>query len=181
MINMDNILHTGCLLLIGCCLLLAGCGDLDHADLQEFIAEAKSKPKGVIEPLPTFDLYQSFTYSAVSLWSPFEKPLNSSAESNAGGRSAVEPDQSRQKEYLEGFSFSSFELVGSIEKDGVIWSLVNDGDGGVHRVKPGDYLGKNHGRIVAVAETELSLIEIVPDGKSGWVERPRVLAFRERD
>jgi type IV pilus assembly protein PilP len=160
---------------------LAGCGGNEHADLREFIDEAKSKPKGVIEPLPTFNLYESFTYSAVSLWSPFEKPLTASADNSGGGKSAVEPDESRQKEYLEGFGFSSFTLVGSIKKDGTLWSLVNDGEGGVHRVKPGNYLGKNHGKIVAVDETKLNLIEIVPDGKSGWVERPRTLAFGEND
>jgi type IV pilus assembly protein PilP len=50
----------------------------------------------------------------------------------------------------------------------------------VHRVKVGDYLGRNHGRIVAIDEARVDVVEIVPDGEGGWLERPRSLALKER-
>jgi type IV pilus assembly protein PilP len=50
----------------------------------------------------------------------------------------------------------------------------------VHRVKVGDYLGRNHGRVVGIDEAKVDVIEIVPDGEGGWLERPRSLALRER-
>ena len=54
------------------------------------------------------------------------------------------------------------------------------GAGGVHRVKVGDYLGRNHGRIVSVDEAKIDVVEIVPDGEGGWLERPRSLTLKER-
>jgi type IV pilus assembly protein PilP len=36
-------------------------------------------------------------------------------------------------------------------------------------------MGKNHGRIVAINPNQISLLEIVPDGQDGYIERPRTL------
>ena len=159
---------------------LACSGGREHADLKLFMEEVRSHPQGEIEPLPTFRMYESFKYSVAAFRSPFEKPLAATAD-NLGGRTAVKPDQNRAREYLEDFNISAISLVGTIEKDGVIWSLINDGEGSVHRVTVGNYLGKNHGQIVAVKVSQIDVIEIVPDGKTGWVERPRALALKEKD
>ena len=158
--------------------LLMGCGDRQHEDLQLFMEGAKSQPVGEIEPLPTFRPYQTFRYSAIAMRSPFEMPLSAVAKEDSSGKLAVEPDEYRKKEYLEGFNFSSFSLVGILEQGSTTWSLVNDGGGGVHRITIGNYLGKNHGRITGVSDARMEILEIVPDGKGGWVERPRTLALK---
>ncbi|EAA3799172.1 pilus assembly protein PilP, partial [Salmonella enterica subsp. enterica] len=46
--------------------------------------------------------------------------------------------------------------------------------------KVGDYLGRNHGRVTAVDEAGINVVEIVPDGEGGWLERPRSLTLKER-
>lgn len=177
---MDKVFSNKYLLLIGLCLSCLGCSKgVEHEDLQIFVEEAKSQPEGEIDPLPTFHPYETFKYSVVSHRSPFEVPLTITAEGTVGRKSTVKPDGNRKKEYLESFNFSSFQLVGSIKKDGTLWSLINDGDGGVHRVTLGHYIGKNHGKIVGISDSKVDVIEIVPDGKSGWVERPRALALKE--
>ncbi len=169
------------LALAATCLLIAGCTpDGNHADLQQFMEQAKTQPQGEIEPLPTFRMYEAFKYSVVAQRSPFEKPLTATAD-DSQGRVAVKPDENREKEYLEGFNFAALVMVGTLEKDGVLWSLVDDGEGSVHRVTVGNYLGKNHGKIVSVSPSQLDVVEIVPDGKEGWVERPRALALKEND
>jgi type IV pilus assembly protein PilP len=38
-------------------------------------------------------------------------------------------------------------------------------------------MGQNYGRIIGVNETRVELIEIVPNGRGGWVERPRSLTL----
>ncbi len=168
-------------LLAALSLVCLGCsGDRDHADLKLFMNDARTKPQGEIEPLPTFRMYESFKYSVVAFRSPFEKPLTVTAE-DVDRKAAVKPDETREKEYLEAFNVSAITLVGVLKRDGITWSLVDDGEGSVHRVTLGNYLGKNHGKIVAVTASQLELIEIVPDGKSGWVERPRALALRENN
>ena len=158
--------------------LLVGCGAEKHEDLRVFMEEAKSQPVGEIEPLPTFRPYQTFRYSAIALRSPFDKPLSAIAKEDSSGKLAVEPDEHRKKEYLESFNFSSFSLVGVLDQGGTTWSLVDDGGGGVHRITIGNFLGKNHGRITGVSDTRMEVLEIVPDGKGGWVERPRTLALK---
>ncbi|MFX5611339.1 type 4a pilus biogenesis lipoprotein PilP, partial [Acinetobacter baumannii] len=46
---------------------LAGCGGgSDFADLQSSRDEVRARPKGTIEPLPKFQPYEAFTYSAAS-------------------------------------------------------------------------------------------------------------------
>ncbi|MFN3397953.1 MAG: pilus assembly protein PilP, partial [Sulfurimicrobium sp.] len=69
---------------------------------------------------------------------------------------------------------------GTIQRPGAtVFALIEDGDGGVQRVKVGNYLGKNHGRITEIAPSQITLVEIVPDGRDGWVERPRSLTLSE--
>ncbi len=70
-------------------------------------------------------------------------------------------------------------MVGTLANDGGVFALVS-GAGGVHRVKVGDYLGRNHGRILAIDESKIDVVEIVPDGEGGWLERPRSLSLKER-
>ena len=96
--------------------------------------------------------------------------------------SSVKPDFNRVKQFLEQFSYDSLQMVGSLNLGGTLWALVQDSEGGVHRVKEGDYLGRNHGKIVSTLETQLSVIEIVPTGdEDSWMERPRTMKVRGLD
>ena len=167
-------------LLVAGALLIQGCSQQEHSDLHQFMAAEKAKPAGEIEPLPTFSAYKTFNYAAIAFRRPFEPPMLLGPEESIKGRKTVEPDMSRKKEHLESFNFSALTLVGTVTKDGVMWSLVNDGQGGIHRVKVGNYMGKNHGKIVSVSGSRIDLVEIVPDGKGSWIERPRALALQEK-
>lgn len=161
---------------------LVGCtGGGDHQDLRDYIAETKRRPKGQIEPLPSFRPYKAFAYGAMTLRSPFDPPVEEKKRLLAASNSNVKPDLSREREYLEGFNLSSLTMVGTLEKDGTLWALVNDAEGGVHRVTIGNYMGKNHGRIVAATGSQLDLVEIVSDGQNGWLERPRSIKLQEKE
>ncbi len=162
--------------------LLAGCSSGgEHSDLYQYMDKVRKEPRGEIEPLPSFRAYKSFDYAAIAMRSPFDAPVIIGEKQRVVGRSTVKPDENRRKEYLEGFNFAALSLVGSLSRDGNDWSLINDGEGGIHRVKVGNYLGKNHGRIVDMSPINVDVIEIVPDGKGGWLERPRSLALKEKE
>lgn len=159
--------------------LIAGCGgDREFRDLQGFMAQARAKPGGKIEPIPTFPPYETFKYGAMALRSPFDVPTTLTAARVAGNPAAA-PDESRAREVLENYNFAALAMVGVLDRDGRRWSLVDDGAGQIHRVTVGNYLGKNHGRIVTVTESRIDVIEIIPDGEGGWVERPRTLSLKE--
>ncbi len=160
--------------------LLVGCSSGgEHADLRNYINETKSQPAGRIEPIPPFKPYKSFVYSAAAKRSPFDRPLEVKRRIVAASNSDVKPDFNRAKEFLEGFDLSAIKMVGNLEKGGVLWALLSDPTGTIHWVKTGNYVGKNHGRIVETAENKIEIIEIVSDGLDGWVERPRILALSE--
>ncbi|MCV6614551.1 MAG: pilus assembly protein PilP [Cellvibrionaceae bacterium] len=150
-----------------------------HQDLRDYIEETKRRPLGRIEPLPEFRPYKAFSYGAIKLRSPFERIKEEQKQEFIGSSAGVEPDFAREREYLEGYSMAELKMVGTIEKDNTLWALVNDSDGGVHRVTTGNYLGKNHGRVIAAAQGQLDIVEIIPDNLGGWVERPRVLKLEE--
>lgn len=156
--------------------LLAGCSGGDMSDLDDFMQEKRSRPGGIIEPIPTFKAYEAFAYSATALRSPFERPIEVRELAQLQAIAAIKPDENRPKEFLEQYTFDSLRMVGTLERDNDHWSLIKDPDGGVHRVKPGNYLGRHHGKIVAMTDTYVSVVEIVSDGTpDGWVERPRTI------
>lgn len=159
-------------------LVLGGCGGADTSDLKRFVDDTLNKPRGRIEPIPVFKPYEFFSYSAAGLRSPFELPVVEASELKVQTDSDVRPDMDRPKEHLEQYPLGSLAMVGTLMKaGGSLWALVKDGDGGVVRVAQGQYMGQNYGRVVSIDEYKINLIEIVPNGIGGWIERPRTLAL----
>ncbi len=171
--------------LIASVLLLQACGGGEpYADLQTFMAESKEKAatKGSIDPIPAFRPYQAFQYSATAMRAPFDVPIDVKELVRIGGpRSDVEPDENRSKEFLERFNLEGLMMVGSLEQRGRLWVLIDDQEGAVHRVTVGNFLGRNHGKIVEVSESQLSVVEIVSSGENSWIERPRTIKLREAE
>lgn len=132
--------------------MLAGCGaNSEFGDLQAYMNEVRARPKGNIEPLPKFQPYEAFTYSASNLRSPFQPPVKIDLTVRQKGNKVVKPDETRVKQFLEGFNIETFEMVGTLSNAQGTFALVK-GAGGVHRVRVGDYLGRNDGKVVARRE-----------------------------
>jgi type IV pilus assembly protein PilP len=166
-------------------LALSACSSNNgFSDLDRFMAAARAKPRGHVDPLPTFKAYKAFTYSASNRRSPFSPPATVeqlTKKKEVAASSNVKPDFDRPKELLESFSISSLKMVGTLKKDGsgTLWALIEDNQGGIHRVKVGQHMGKNFGKIVAINNSQIDLIEIVPNGHGGWLERPRSLTLAD--
>ncbi|MFT5591990.1 MAG: type IV pilus assembly protein PilP [Oceanicoccus sp.] len=162
-------------------IFLAACSDSNTSDLQEFIAETTAKPKGRIAPLPEFKPYSAFIYSASALRSPFESPVAFEELSNRVDDTVDPPSQVRVKEALERYNLSELSLVGTLSKDvdGKLKALVKTQAGNVHMVEQGQYMGKNHGRIVNVNDNKIEIIEVVPNGSGGWISRPQTLGLNQ--
>ncbi len=162
-------------------LVLVSCVQQDPlTDLKAYVQEQDAKPKGTIPPPPEFAPAEFVSYTASSKRSPFEipRPVELVQEEKETPKSNVKPDLARVKEYLETFRIENISMVGTIfgyEDDQTLWALLKDGQGEVHRVKAGNYVGRNFGKIIDINETQIDLIEIVPSGKDSWVERPRVI------
>ncbi|MEM9304660.1 MAG: pilus assembly protein PilP [Pseudomonadota bacterium] len=163
---------------------LAACAG-DHAELRQQIAAVKQSPGEQIEPLPTIETPETFEYEAMDLREPFagavSQPLPEDEEI-AAIAAGPRPDFNRRKEVLEGFELDSLEMVGTYfsEESERFFGLVEDPDGLLHRVAAENYLGRNHGRIVAVFDDRIEVIELVADGAGGWSERDAALVLDEQ-
>jgi type IV pilus assembly protein PilP len=155
---------------------LPGCSTgQDFADLRKQLESIRQRPKGAIKPPPEFKPQPIFSYSAHKKRSPFLPPTDEMAI-DFKETATVAPDLTRPREYLEQYNIEALKMVGTITRPGgPLEALISDSDGGVHRVKVGNYMGKNFGRVSVVEGTRIAVVEIVPDGHEGWVERPRTI------
>ena len=159
-------------------LLLVACQE-EKEDLSVFVASVKAMAKPDIEPIPVIKSYEKFTYAATELRNPFMKTIVQQVEKVAVfSDNGVRPEEYRRKEALEFYSLAELQLVGTLEQKG-IWALIRSSDGVVHRVQSGNYIGQNHGKILTIGETELTLKEIVPEASGGYIEHESVLAVVE--
>lgn len=158
---------------------LSGCdGRDDFSDLDAYMNQMRLQPPAQIEPTPAIRSYPSFTYDAASLRSPFQPPLRVDPAGRLRGSSNVAPDPARVKQFLEGFGIEQFEMVGTLSNASGSFALLR-GAGGVYRLKVGDYLGRNDGRVIAISDSQIEVVEIVPDGAGAWLERPRTIPLKE--
>ena len=157
-------------------MLATGCVDDDHADLAAFADETARKfrpaPTSGTDPSPATPSAEPITYTARESRSPFEPP--STLRPIADGQPLVAPDFEREKGHLEGFPLTQLRLVGNLFGRQVHRALIRDPDGLVHTVGIGDHMGTDFGRVLAIGDGGIELVEIVRDA-SGWVERTRFL------
>jgi len=160
--------------------VLTGCGSGDpYGDLREEMEKIKRQPRGSIKPPPEFKTYKNFVYSAALLRSPFQPPVEVAPVSVVASGKRVTPDFNRTPEQLEEFSIEALAMVGTINKPGdELEALIRDNRARIHRVVVGNYLGKNHGKVLGITANKIDVLELVPDGQDGWVERPRSMVLR---
>jgi type IV pilus assembly protein PilP len=170
----DQRLKAG--LLLAMSVILMSCAS-DNTDLHEFIEQTRSKHLGSVQPLPQFKPYQNFTYSASDLRDPFEPAFQVEEEEQVNG---LRPNSQRPKEPLENFPMDTLRMVGILEQNDQTWGLIKDPQNVVHRVQVGNYAGQNEGQIVSVSEDKIELIEIIPDGLGGYIERNATLGIGDQ-
>ena len=151
----------------------------DMDDLDQYINSIKARPGGRIEPLPEITPYEVFTYTADAdgLRSPF---VPDSPQAVAGSQlGGTRPDPERSREFLEQFPLDTLRMVGTLALGDTNFGLIQTSDGLIHRVIPGNYLGQNDGRIVAVNDSEIALVEIISDGIGGYLEREAAVGLAD--
>jgi len=156
--------------------LLAGCTG-GTEDLQAWVAAEKHKPGPQLEALPVLKTFETFEYKDQDQRDPFGPSLEEQRE--AASAVGTRPDQ-HPKEPLEQFPLDSLKMVGTIGAGGGMEGLLKDPDGVIHRVHMHNYAGQNNGKITAIAEDHIDLVELVPNGSGGWMERQATVALGEK-
>lgn len=159
------------------CLVALGLGACanDMDELKQKVTEIKARPGDRIEPLPEIKPYEAFKYDASGERSPFTP--SSSAKSNLA--TSARPDIQRPREFLEQFPLDTLQMVGTLQLQGKNFALLQGKDGLVHRVQVGSYIGQADGRVTSITNNKVSVLELVPDGLGGYIERAAALTLKE--
>ncbi len=162
--------------------LTAGCAQ-SRAELDAYIAEVKQRPGQPLPPLPVMKTFPPFEYAAHELRDPFSPIGDGDDEESqiaAASGTGIAPIPGRRKEELESVPLDSLDMVGTIGAGETIVGLIKDPLGVIHQVKPGNYMGQNHGRILQIFEDRIELTEIFPNGLGGYEERRSPIALDDK-
>lgn len=143
-------------------------------EVEAWVAEVRARPAPPLDPLPIMRQFESFEYAPVGLRDPFEMPA---PDRNAGNGKGPDPD--RRKEALEAYPLDSLDMVGTIGAGGNLIGLVMAPDRVTYRMRVSNYMGQNDGKITGIFDDRIELVELVPDGAGGWLERQAKIALED--
>lgn len=143
--------------------LITACSDRQMLDLTLYVEQIKARPASSINPPPVPPAINAFEYIAGERRDPFapQLALLESEESINGGNPAAQPDLQRRQETLESYPLDSLRMVGTLSRDGKQWALIRSQDDVIHRVSVGSHMGQHHGRVVAIQERRITLVELI--------------------
>lgn len=148
-------------------LALAGCAR-GLGELEQRVEEIKARKGAPLEPLPVMKTFETFEYTAQGMRDPFSP---SADEQVVGVPSGPRPDVNRPREELENFPLDALDMVGTLGLGSDQTGLIKDPDGVIHQVRADNYMGQNFGRITSISESQIELVELIPNGVGGWIER----------
>jgi type IV pilus assembly protein PilP len=160
---------------------LSAC-ESDQEDMQRWMAEQRAQVKPSVPPITAPKKFTPQAYTEAASFEPFNVLKLTQAlrrESNQPSTSElIAPELARRKEALEAFPLDAMAMVGSMDRNGQPVALVRV-DKLLYKVRVGEYLGLNYGRITRINETEVGLREIVQDAAGEWIERVATLQLQE--
>ena len=170
---------------------VAGCVSSDMSDLEKQVSKIMSKPGGRLEPLPEIKPYEAYVYESgkSEARNPFKRfyvvEQSLAIEESEGPvddgltEEMKNEIQNRNREELEGFELDSIKMVGTLQNEDNHWGIVLDPGGIVHRVKTGNYIGLNIGKITSIQEEQIEVREIIKDNSGRYGERQALLPLTE--
>jgi len=159
-------------------LLLTACNGGPAGDLVAYVEQVKTAQAKVPETPQVPEKHETFRYRADSegIRDPFMGQVSRIATQKQPGE-GVRPDDGRGRQALEQYPLESLSLVGSMSSANRTVALVRSGDGVIHQVRVGDYMGQNYGKVIAIEAKQVRLRELVPDGSGGWQERSATVSL----
>ena len=144
------------------CLAFSGCSSDRHLeDVKQFVKESENLPRGRIDPLPEVRPYEPFEYAAYDLTDPFVARKPAATQPSARVSNDPRLDPNRRKGPLEAFPLENLKMVGTLQQKRENFALILTPDKNLYRVKSGDFMGQNFGRIIDINESAVKLKELV--------------------
>lgn len=135
--------------------MLIACSSSGEKELDNYIQTVKARKARPIEPIPSYIPHSKFAYPETDhRRDPFKQK-----ELVTDDPDQFAPDITRPKAPLEAFPLDALKFVGILQQGPHIWGLVSLPTGEIVRVRPGDYMGKDYGKIIRITQTTLVLEE----------------------
>jgi len=183
-----NVHRYNILGLMLCLLVVGGCVSRDISDLDRWTQEVLKRPGGRIEPLPEIKPYQAYAYQSAEkdARDPFtafhqKKPPDDIKEEEDLGLTAEMRREinERHRAVLAQSALDRLRMVGTIENAAEQWAIISDPGNTVHRVRVGNYMGRNIGKIVNIFEDRGELRDIGQGTGGRWEERQAAIVLVE--
>lgn len=160
---------------------LSGC-ESNQDDLRRWMTEQRAQVKPSVPPISEPKKFTPQAYTEATSFEPFNILKLTQAlrrDSNQPSTSElIAPELARRKEALEAFPLDTMAMVGSLSRAGHPVALIRV-DKLLYKVRVGEYMGLNYGKITSINETEVGLREIVQDAAGEWIERVATLQLQE--
>jgi type IV pilus assembly protein PilP len=70
-------------------------------------------------------------------------------------------------------------MVGSLSQKKEYYALIKTPDNNLYRVRTGDFMGQNFGRVIDITESSVKLKELIQDSGNDWKEEERLLLLQD--
>ncbi|MGH8551553.1 MAG: pilus assembly protein PilP [Methylococcales bacterium] len=167
------------LFMLGVALSVSACTSGELSDLESYVSQVKAREKSGIEGLPEIKTVETFVFDPSDLRNPFVPTETNEEPAEVAIQNGVRPDTVRSREELESYSLDTLRMVGTVTMASSLWGLIQANDGTIHRVRNGNYIGQNHGKIIRILDNQIELLEIIPDGPGSWRERQASVKLSE--
>jgi type IV pilus assembly protein PilP len=163
-------------------LLLAGCGDSDVREVRDWMEQVKRDTRPAVKPLPEPKDFLPYAYGAKDAVDPFDanKLLGELARAAATSNNPNQPDLQRPREQLETFPLDTMQMVGTMEKGGTRFALLQI-ERALYQVKAGQRIGQNFGVVTHVGEDAVDIREVVQDAAGEWTQRMTKLELQIKE
>lgn len=155
---------TRYLLILLAIVLITSCGknSQNTKDLKKYVKELEQRPGKDVEPLPRLNIDEPITTQEQFKRNPYGYHISSDAPNH--------PVKKRSPERLELFPLDTLNMVGTVYDGKQYWALLQSPIG-LFRVKVGEYVGQNNGKIVRITEATVFVSESIPESNGNWSTR----------
>jgi len=171
-------------------LLLSACGDRSMRDLKKEVAKIKARENPHVEAIPEIKQILPYFYEVQHWRDPFIALKDNTQGANVidiptnkttrGKQACPTPDSNRVRVGLELMPLDALQMVGTLKANNTLWALViSKSDGTIYHVKQGDYMGQYYGKIINVSQTEIEVLEQIPDGEGCWKDKISTIQLLE--
>jgi type IV pilus assembly protein PilP len=162
--------------------LLAGCGDSDVREVRDWMEQVKRDTHPAVKPLPEPKDFLPYAYGARQAVDPFNpnKLLGELARAAATSNNPNQPDLQRPREQLETYPLDTMQMVGTMEKGGVRYALLQV-DRSLYQVRTGQRIGQNFGVVTHVGDDAVDIREVVQDAAGEWTGRMSKLELQTKE